>query len=184
MKSYRLLLLAIILVSCASYPPRTRLSVPHRSGDLIVSTSVSMVLQYYGQYESKSYISRLEREKQSDTTSHFANVVAVVQEMGYHWRIEGFALDHNGFEESMNAIRRALSDGRPLIISTETQPWGMAMVAIGYDDDNHTITLLDPKTPDPGVQILSYQEFENFWREAVKGKYSNHRWMIATWPKR
>ncbi|MDP4198228.1 MAG: C39 family peptidase [Bacteroidota bacterium] len=159
--------LSIILYACQSQ--RTcSLTIPYQpqtKSNYCVPACASMVLEYYGDHYSQDTVKALAKSKSDFTGTYYADLVQGLKSIGYRWEIKTFSLDHLGFEQGLNAIRVALQQHRPVLISTSSPPIGHTKIVCGYNDRLQMVELVDPLWPPPGEGSMSYRQLEDIWHD-------------------
>lgn len=173
-------LLISISLGCSRIPSRVSLPVPHiaQKAYLCVPASASMVLEYYGEGISQDSLKELAGHRKDFAGTYYSDMITGLEKIGHHWKAMGFELDSVGFELGLKEIKRNLSAGRPVLISTSKPPGGHTMVVIGYDDRQQVVELMDPAST--GSRSMSYKKLENIWHDDFQ---YNDRWILVTSPR-
>jgi len=151
----------------------------HQYPNLCVAASTEIVLDYYGkridQKDIKRYVDKInykDNDSRLYTFLYFNEIVKTLNDYGFNWETKTFSM--RNFDEGLNFIINELKNNRPIIIATSF--YGEHTVVVnGYSEKNKTIIITDPNLKEPGIRILSLNEFKKIWTS--KGR---HRSLIKT----
>ena len=180
------------LASC-SLPPSGEqelgISYIHQEKLLCVPTSAGMILAYYGDQQSPRKLKTLAKRAAYDPREPFSDfsitkyqdILVAVGKLGYDWAERSLSDDKAGFDTGIKLIRSELALRHPVMIDLSI-PYGHTVVVSGLNDDQRTITVIDPEQAAPGKIVLSFDQLRGYWSEKAYG--GAFRSLIVTRPKR
>jgi hypothetical protein len=166
---------------------RTILAVPHLRQEplLCVPTSTAMVLAFYGDPRPPRLLKTLASGQPYDpavpftdfSITHYSDIIGGIRQLGYDWTQRTFPNSDAGFRDGLALIEAELRKGHPVLVDA-TVPTGHTFVIRGFDTDKHQLFIVDPDQPDPGYDLMSFNQFASVWNETAYG--NNFRAMILT----
>jgi hypothetical protein len=116
-----------------------------------------------------------------DTWMWHYELIDGLSSRGYRWEYAGFEITQEGFGHGFETIKRNLRMKRPVIISFDIYDDSNmhAAVVSGFDDDDSTIFIRDPRSEASQIEAIPYLAFFAKWRH----KLWNTRSAILTAPK-
>jgi len=135
--------------------------------NLCVAASTEMVLDYYGkridQKDIKRYVDKInykDNDRRLYTFVYFDELIKTLKDYGFNWETKTFSMMK--FDDGLNFIINELKNNRPVIVATSL--YGEHTVVVnGYSEKNKTIIITDPNLQEPGIRILTFNEFKKIW---------------------
>ena len=179
------------LASCSLVADdQSALAIPHIQQEklLCVPTAAAMILAFYGDRQSPRKLKVLATGRKYDPTEPFndfaitlyRDIIAAVRELGYVWQERSLTNDDAGFEQGLGIIAAELRRGHPVMIDLSV-PYGHTVVVSEVNDEQRSISLIDPEQPSPGTVALTFDQLRDHWNESAYG--GNFRSLILTQPK-
>ena len=144
--------------------------------NLCVPTSAAIVLEYFGTPIAPRELKSLTRGDLSDpakdfsdfTITLFPDLVAGLKKRGVDWSVQTYEVNDSGFRAGLEAVKRSLDSGHPVLIDTQLFG-GHTFVVAGYDETRQRLIIVDPSIPKPGLRLLSYADVERVWNSSGAG---------------
>ncbi len=180
------IIVALILLSngcVTTLPEKASLTIPFQhqiSSMYCVPASTSMVLAYYGDHYSQDTLKELATHRPNFEGTFYVDMIAGLHKIGYSWKQKTFGLDHQGFEDGLQAIKFSLMQGRPVLISTSMPPIGHTLIVSGFDDGHQKVELVNSLSDEPGMETMSYLDLEKIWHDDFQHKV---RSLLITYPR-
>lgn len=139
----------------------------HQYPNLCVAASTEIVLDYYGkridQKDIKRYVDKInykDNDRRLYTFLYLEQIVKTLNDYGFNWETKKFPMAK--FDDGLNFIINELKNNRPVIIATSF--YGEHTVVVnGYSEKNKIIIITDPNLKEPGIRILTLNDFKRIW---------------------
>ena len=151
----------------------------HQENLLCVPTSASMIMAFYGDYQSPRKLKTMSRGRsylESASFNDFSinfyrDIIKAATILGYEWREQIFEDNDLGFRQGLDVIKNELSQRRPIMIDLST-PEGHTVVINGFDEKAQMIEVVDPNDSAPGRYSIQYKTLRSIWNEhALNGSF-------------
>jgi hypothetical protein len=144
------------------------------------ATSTTMLARFQGAKLNEWDFKRLCPNSPIGQGTDWAELVAASGKIGLNWKLVTFPADDKGFEDGTQFLRSEVDAGRPVVIDFTYEgpqyPTGKAghtLLVTGYIDSGNQIVLRNPAKPTPGLQLMTKEEFNHFWRSSGYTESSN-----------
>jgi hypothetical protein len=159
------------------------LNIIKQEPNLCVAASMAMILDYYGtkidQKDAKRILENADlkdKDLKLYSVTYFWKVPRAVETLGFKWDMKLFNI--NSGNNGIMFIAKEIKAMRPLIASLDTKYGQHAVVVNGVDEKEKKLVIADPNQNDPGVKILTFDEFRKQWNND-----GYNRVLIKTAPK-
>ena len=153
----------------------------HQGWNNCGATSCATLARFQGAAVGGWDFKRLCPSSPLGTGTDWAELVEASAKLGLKWKLTTFAADAGGFDQATAFLREELDAGRPVVIDFKyigpQYPGGAAghtLGVCGYSAAEHLYILCNPAIASPGLQFMSAQDLEKYWRSDGYSSLSNN----------